>query len=298
MVKAAFFDIDGTLVSFNTHNIPESALDALRKARQQGVKLFIVTGRPKQFLYALTDVLPMFDGLVTSNGACCYMGGKVLHSMLLPHEQVVRIVDECKQKGLPCSVIGREKISFINDTPELRQVYNEILKIDINMFRAPIEEVLEDEVFQVIPFIDASHEKALLSELPDCMGLRWHPAFVDITRKGTDKGQALCKVAEIVGIGIADTMAFGDGGNDIAMLRAAGVGVAMGNAGDDVKANADYVTDSVDEDGIANAFKKFNSPARCCSEGCRKTCRRLGGIDAHYGDAVALIISRGDSSTR
>lgn len=58
-------------------------------------------------------------------------------------------------------------------------------------------------------------------------------------------------------IAIADTMAFGDGGNDIAILRQAGIGVAMGNANDDVKAVANYITSSVDDDGIANALKHF-----------------------------------------
>ena len=64
-------------------------------------------------------------------------------------------------------------------------------------------------------------------------------------------------MTETDGIAIADTIAFGDGGNDVTILRQAGIGVAMDNATDDVKANADYVTTSVDDDGIANALQHF-----------------------------------------
>ena len=86
---------------------------------------------------------------------------------------------------------------------------------------------------------------------------RWHPAFVDITTKGCTKQQGIDEIIRHFGISLDETMAFGDGGNDISMIQHAAIGVAMGNALDSVKAVADYITDSVDEDGIANALKHF-----------------------------------------
>lgn len=83
------------------------------------------------------------------------------------------------------------------------------------------------------------------------------PQFTDITRSGADKGNALRMLAAHEGLDISECIAFGDGGNDISILRAAGIGVAMGNAADGVKASADYVTTHIDDDGIANAFRHF-----------------------------------------
>ena len=98
-----------------------------------------------------------------------------------------------------------------------------------------------------------------MPEIPHCVSARWHPAFTDITVKGANKGNALITVARQLELDINECIAFGDGGNDLSILKAAGIGVAMGNANDDVKAVANYVTTSVDENGIWNALKHFNA---------------------------------------
>ena len=96
-----------------------------------------------------------------------------------------------------------------------------------------------------------------MPRLNNCTSGRWHPAFTDITSADADKGKGLQAMAEYLGLDISETMAFGDGGNDISIIREAGVGVAMGNAGDNLKAVADYITTSVDEDGVKNALEKY-----------------------------------------
>lgn len=93
--------------------------------------------------------------------------------------------------------------------------------------------------------------------MPNTISARWHPEFTDITVKGANKGNALKTVAKQLGLCLEECMAIGDGGNDLTILKAAGIGVAMGNATDEVKAAADYVTTSVDEDGIKLAMKHF-----------------------------------------
>ena len=88
--------------------------------------------------------------------------------------------------------------------------------------------------------------------LRNCTSGRWHPAFTDITAADADKGKGLHAMADYLGLNIDETMAFGDGGNDISIVREAGVGVAMGNAGDALKEVSDVVIGRVDEDGIYN----------------------------------------------
>ena len=111
--------------------------------------------------------------------------------------------------------------------------------------------------FQLTPFINAEEEQIIQPAVPHCEMGRWHPAFVDVTAKGNTKQNGIDQIIRHFGIKLEETMAFGDGGNDISMLRHAGIGVAMGNANDNVKAVADYVTTSVDEDGIAHALEQF-----------------------------------------
>ena len=93
--------------------------------------------------------------------------------------------------------------------------------------------------------------------LSNCTSGRWHPAFTDITAADADKGKGLHAMADYLGFNIDETMAFGDGGNDISIVREAGIGVAMGNAGDNLKQIADYITTHVDEDGVKNALLHF-----------------------------------------
>ena len=112
-------------------------------------------------------------------------------------------------------------------------------------------------VFLITPFFNPEEEKEVLPLVHHCEFGRWHPAFVDITAKGNTKQNGIDQFIKRFGFKLEETMAFGDGGNDIGMLRHAGIGIAMGNAKDDVKAAADYVTDSVDEDGIFKALKHF-----------------------------------------
>ena len=94
-----------------------------------------------------------------------------------------------------------------------------------------------------------------MGRIPDCTSGRWHPAFTDITAKGADKGEGILALAAHLGLNPQSTIAFGDGGNDTSMIQAAGIGVAMGNALETLKSEADYVTTSVDEDGVLNALK-------------------------------------------
>jgi Cof subfamily protein (haloacid dehalogenase superfamily) len=119
------------------------------------------------------------------------------------------------------------------------------------------EKATQREVYQLTPFFTSEQEKEVLPFITEGEFGRWHPAFVDITAKGNTKQNGIDEFIKHFGFKLEETMAFGDGGNDIGMLRHAGIGIAMGNANDEVKAAADYVTASVDEDGIYKALKHF-----------------------------------------
>ena len=257
MIKALFFDVDGTLVSFKTHKIPESTLEALQQAHANGVKIFTATGRPRQLLDNIPEAEPLMDGYILATGALCLYGNHTVREDLIPRDEAVSVVEFCKERGLSAVVVGKKDIQIVNRNEEFENVFRNLLNVKYNKFDVPVEEVIEQGVLQITPFLNEEEEKTVLPSLPGCISSRWYPSFCYITSATADKANGIRAIADYMNIDISETMAFGDGGNDMTMLRAAGTSVAMGNALDKVKAHADYVTTSVDEDGIRNALKHF-----------------------------------------
>lgn len=257
MIKAVFFDIDGTLVSFDTHRIPDSTKEALKILRQKGIKLFIATGRPFGSINNLEGI--DFDAYITLNGGYCLAGdGEVIYKSSIPSDNMHALDDYMKDTGIfPCMVAAEGDLSI--------NTIDDAVKSGMGQINFPLpaikgfEEVKNDEIFQLIIFVDKEKEDFLMKNiLAGCESTRWNPLFTDVIKKGNSKQAGMDRLLEYYNIDLKDTIAFGDGGNDISMLKHAAISVAMGNAKDDVKQAASYVTDAVDEDGIWNALKNFS----------------------------------------
>jgi Cof subfamily protein (haloacid dehalogenase superfamily) len=255
-IKALFFDIDGTLVSFKTHQIPESTVDALRKVHDKGVKIFISTGRPLKFIVNLSQIEDLIDGYVTTNGALCFIGNKTICCNSINKDEVEKILKKCEEANCPSVVVGENNIAVYNHETIVDKIFREGLGLGDFEF-ANLEDTLHENILQMTPFLTPEEEAALMPTLPGCTSGRWSPDFTDITDLKADKGKGITAIAKHEGIDISETMAFGDGGNDNTMLLTAGIGIAMGNANESTKQVADYITDTVDEDGIKNALLHF-----------------------------------------
>lgn len=259
MIKALFFDIDGTLVSFQTHTVPQSTLEALVAAKAKGLQIFISTGRPKAIINNLSKLqhLNLIDGYITMNGGYCFVEKEVIYKSAIPDEDVRAIMDYCTEKNASCIVVEEQDICVCHPGELVTKIFHDFLKVDVLPVKTPEEAIQKKKVYQMTPFITETEEKELLPFISHCETGRWHPDFTDITAKGNTKQKGLDQIIRHFNIRLDETMAFGDGGNDISILRHAGIGVAMGNAKEEVKAAANYVTTSVDDDGIANALKYF-----------------------------------------
>lgn len=256
MIKAVFFDIDGTLVSFKTHKLPDSTVRALDLLREKGIKVFIATGRQLQSINNLGT--QEFDGYVTLNGGYCLAGkDKVIYKHNIPSEDIEALIRyQENEEAFPCALVEEDGIyqNYVDDS--VRQLYD-MLDFPHPPLR-PLRGNGGKEVYQLIAFFSPGHEERIMSVLPHCEATRWNPLFADVVPRGSSKAVGIDKIIEYYGVSLHETMAFGDGGNDMAMLCHAGIGVAMGNAGDEVKEAADYVTDSVDDDGVMNALRHFD----------------------------------------
>lgn len=255
---ALFFDIDGTLVSFNTHEIPPSTIFALTQAKTNGSRVYIATGRPPLIITNLKAIEHLIDGYVTTNGALCYVGDELVCCQAIPKKDVLTCVEDAKAKGYSLIVVGRQDVAVYDPTGDVERIFHQMLAVNEFAKAIPLEEVLRQDILQLTPFFRSDYEPELLARIPQCVSGRWHPEFTDITANGADKGKGIVAMARHEGFDPNRTIAFGDGGNDTSMILQAGIGIAMGNAIDELKERADYVTTTVDDDGILNALRHFN----------------------------------------
>jgi hypothetical protein len=254
---ALFFDIDGTLVSFKTHEIPASTIFALTQAKANGSRVYIATGRPPVILTNLGAIEHLIDGYITTNGALCYVGDQLVCCQPIPMQDVMTCVNDAQEKGYSLIVVGRKKVAVLDPKGDVDRIFRQMLAVKNLDKASPLDEVLQQDILQLTPFFPADYEPQLLARMPQCVSGRWHPEFTDITSNGADKGKGIQAMARHEGFDPNHTIAFGDGGNDTSMILQAGIGVAMGNAIDALKQQADYITTSVDEDGILNALRHF-----------------------------------------
>ncbi len=258
MYKAIFLDIDGTLVSFKTHLIPQSTVDALTIARQRGIKIIISTGRPPHIITNLGQISNLIDGYISTNGAYCYIGDNDVNFSVIEKSDVDYIVGRCEEIHTPIIIVTRDDMAVLGQGEAFDRLFVDMLNIhNIATDQNHARRMLTQPVIQLTPFIDEATERDIVAHTSHCTSGRWHPEFTDITSSAADKGKGLLTMAAAMGIDIEETIAFGDGGNDIPIIRQAGLGIAMGNACDQLKQEAKYVTTEIDNDGIMKALKHF-----------------------------------------
>lgn len=248
-------DVDGTLISFETHRMPQSAVAALQKAHDKGIKIVIATGRATADLHEINAV--SYDGIIALNGAdCVFTDGTILKRYPIAKEDFRKAMEIAKEFDFPVAIELDEGVFVNRLTPavvHLAKIVEHPVPAVVN-----IEEMFErQECCQLCFYFDQETEQKVMPLLPNLSASRWYPSFADINVAGVSKATGLSAFAKHYGIDVSEIMAFGDGGNDISMLKAAGIGIAMGGASETVKASADFVTDTVENDGIRKALQYF-----------------------------------------
>ncbi len=257
-IRAVFFDIDGTLVSFNTHRVSDATVEALAELRRRGVKVILATGR----LFNQTEVVSRikFDAYITLNGCCCLAedGKTVISQATIPQSDLEAIVDFLEENNhpFPCSFMD-EVGSTINYVDDRVQTVWDNIALPAPRVEDPRQTIKRD-IYQANIYVDEVDEGPIVERyLQHCESTRWHPLFADVNLRGVSKQQGVDTMLDYFGISREEAMAFGDGGNDVSMLGHVGWGVAMGNAVDTAKQAAVYVTDTVDDEGICKALHHF-----------------------------------------
>lgn len=252
-IRGAFFDIDGTLLPKGADKVPESTLAALNRLREKHIPIAVSTGRSLEEFKELPVSVIQFDAYFTSNAAVCYNKNfEVMFEQGFDKLQTDKLVSLFNEKEIPIKLIGKNGayINFLNDY---------VINVQTST-NGPIPEVGEysgETIYQAVAFVDAEQKKKLTNELDRCKITSWNENAIDIVPAEGGKDTAVNRVLQLFGIKKNQAMAFGDGENDISMLNAVGISVAMGNASDKVKKEAKFVTAACDDDGIAKALKFF-----------------------------------------
>ncbi|MDD7281613.1 Cof-type HAD-IIB family hydrolase [Floccifex sp.] len=253
MVKIIFFDIDGTLVQLGTTKLSTKTKEALLACRQKGIKIFLATGRPN-FVIPEFDI--EFDGVVSFNGQYCYNQSQVIYENSLNPCEVLQVKQNCDKLNKPLAIATKHKLCS-NYYEDLLDYYftfaSQNLEVDQNF-----DETIKEPVFQMMVSTDSSLDKQLLHNCHSLQITRWWDKACDIIPLHGGKEIGIQHVLDYYGFSIDESMSFGDGGNDASMIMYTGIGIAMGNAKDEVKQVSDYVTLDVKDDGIYHALKHFD----------------------------------------
>ena len=255
-IKIVFTDIDGTFFSHTQGRVPLSAISAFKKLQKKGIKVFLCSGR-NYYLIRKSGILDLVrpDGIVMMNGAAALVGDEPVRRHPIPQEVVDAMIKFSYRLKFGLTLI-EEKEGHINMIDD--RVIDAHAKYGTRFpqprkFPIPYDRV----VYQMIAFCDAFDESLFLPHLKECKAARWDEYAVDIMPVDSDKAAGIQAVLDHYGFSREESLSIGDGNNDVDMLTYTGIGVAMGNAPDKVKAKADFVTDPIDENGWEHAFQKL-----------------------------------------
>lgn len=267
--RIVFLDIDGTLID-EQEQIQASTVEAVVRARAAGHLLFICTGRSRAEIYP--QILDIgFDGIVSAGGSFVWLDGETRVSRTMPIEDAAFAIDSFTRAGIDFYV---QSDSAVVASPGFRAHLRRLLaaelaesnrveadgQVQFEKFFDEGGQVLRDDIGKMcflsaatpIDDIRAAFEGRfdIINATVPVLG----PHSGELLQRDVNKGSAILEVCRLKGLDPADTIGIGDSINDVEMLELTGVGVAMGNAPDAIKAHADQVTTGVDDNGVWNAF--------------------------------------------
>ena len=254
--KIIFFDIDETLYRKSSNYLPESVPAAIRALKARGIIPAIATGRSLAALPAKIRALAAAENIelfVTINGQYNQYRGEPLATNPMSIGEIERFNALFARHGWDYTYVGAEQMASNRQSARMDEAL-----AGIGPYIVAPDYYLHQPVYQYLLYIDPAEETALndSGELGrDYHAMRWHPFSVDLLHADGSKARGIKRVCEALGVPLDETMAFGDGLNDVEMFKTVGYGVAMGDAVPELQALAQYQTGTVEEDGIYTALQ-------------------------------------------
>lgn len=263
-IKLIAIDMDGTMLNSH-HGISLGVKEMIQKAKDQGIKVAICTGRPysgtTQYFKELglkDDFVICYNGAIVQN---IQTGEQIAHYNL-SHEDYLEIDTMARRIGVHLHSMDDKAIYTSNRDISPYTVHESFLVGLPIKYRTQEEITPELSLIKLMMIDDKERLDAAIAKIPEWFfekytAMRSTEFYFEILNKDTDKGRGLKHLADHLSISQEETMAIGDNENDLAMIRYAGIGVAMGNAIDSVKNAADVIVADNDHDGVAEAIQSI-----------------------------------------
>ena len=256
-IKAIFFDVDGTLYRHSVHDLPHSAMKALHGLKNNGYRLGISTSRCRYE----TKNLPIsfrtfpFDAAFYDGGALIMQKDEIVRKTPIQRTSMEKLLTLAKDHHMPLrySTLDGDYFAY----PCEASTRDNFFKLYLNM---PTSKPYEgEEVFNILAYPQTDADQNGIHAMKEEVNIVTHGnSTMEITAHHIDKSEGIRVMAKQWNLSMDEIACFGDGYNDIEMLKAAGLGIAMGNAKEEVKQAADIICDSIDEDGIYKICKTLN----------------------------------------
>ena len=253
-IKIIFFDIDDTLRNSKTGFVPSTIPRVFKQLREKGILTGIATGR------GIFGVVPEIKALnpdffVTLNGAYIEdKKGNVIYSNKIAKDKVEEYIAWTKEVGIDYGLVGSHAAKLSRRTEMISQAIDPIypnLEVDRDFYQ-------NEDIYQMWTFEDQGDDLTLPESLASTLRMvRWHEYSSDVVPISSSKAAGVAKVVDQLGLKPENVMVFGDGLNDLELFDYAGISIAMGISHEKIKEKADYITKTLEEDGIFDALEGF-----------------------------------------
>ena len=253
-IKIIFFDIDDTLRNSKTGFVPSTIPTVFKQLRDKGILTGIATGR------GIFGVVPEIKALkpdffVTLNGAYIEdKKGNVIYSNKIAKDEVEEYITWTKEVGIDYGLVGSQAAKLSRRTEMISQAIDPIypdLEVDPDFYQ-------KEDIYQMWTFEEQGDDLVLPDTLASTLRMvRWHEHSSDVVPISGSKAAGVAKVVDQLGLKPENVMVFGDGLNDLELFDYAGISVAMGVSHEKIKEKADYITKTLEEDGIFDALEGF-----------------------------------------
>ena len=261
MYKLIALDMDGTLLK-SDDSISRETKEALTKCMDQGVMVVLCTGRPFQGVIAYVKELGLSGLMITYNGAMIVKveGRKIVFHKSLKAKDAKQVIDLGLERDTTIIIWSNNKL-YVNRYDENAKTYEAIAKTEAIVVE-DYKQIISEGVTKVLWFDNVENTNRYLVELEGKVNKSINyctsrPNFLEFFDGNVSKADAMKFIGKTYGIKQEEMIAMGDGFNDLSMIEYAGLGVAMGNAEEEVRLTADYITSSNDENGIVKVVDKF-----------------------------------------